>query len=115
MQSEEQQPYGEGWRRGEEEQELPPLSPTPPPKKPTTEEEEYVSQLHLKLCLRLAKLETIEKCQKTPQIMKMAEIKACGQRIEYLERGATQGCCRNRNMVTLCSCCNPKGIEFPLS
>jgi hypothetical protein len=80
------------------------------PKKPTREE--IVTEKHLQVCLRLAELEAEEKCKKTPQDMKIAEIIACGQRIEYMLRGVTYGCCRYRTACVLCTCCNPEGIMY---
>jgi hypothetical protein len=75
-------------------------------------EDEEVTQRHLNLCLQLAKLEAIARCNITPQEMKAAEIKAFGQRIAFLEVGATNGCCRRNPGRCMCSCCKTGGLGF---
>ena len=53
--------------------------------------DQELNQRHLKLSLQLARLEALEKCKNTPPELKLAEIEAIGQRIAFMETGATDG------------------------
>jgi hypothetical protein len=74
--------------------------------------DEVLNARHLKLSLQLARLEALEKCKNTPPELKLAEIKAIGQRIAFMEAGATDGCCRHSSGRTMCSCCSTGGLKF---
>jgi hypothetical protein len=74
--------------------------------------DQELNQRHLKLSLQLARLEALDKCKNTPPEMKLAEIRACGQRIAFMEVGATDGCCRHQRGAVSCDCCKTGSLNF---